>query len=115
MVVATWMSIQWGTMSQALAAFATLVVGFVAAVWNPRRDRRRIQAAQEAADLDETRRLLYMVLLAADSTSNASASLKISVELAGTLYNALAHHSELLTSAEAYDLSYNASRRGQHV
>lgn len=47
-------------------------------------------------DLDETRRLLYMVLLGGLSSERW-------YNLAGTLTNALAHHSKLATAAEVME------------
>jgi hypothetical protein len=57
---------------------------------------RRAQAAQAAADrrrdLDETRRLAYMVLVARDTRG---------IELAATVVNALAHHQSVTDSETA--------------
>lgn len=52
-------------------------------------DRRKSEFDSERHDLDETRRLLYMVLLGGCFTERW-------YNLAGTLTNALAHHSKMV-------------------
>jgi hypothetical protein len=58
---------------------------------------RQTERERSREDLDETRRLLYMLLAAKQGV--------VSVDLAGTLANALAHHSKLVTIDEATKLS----------
>lgn len=55
---------------------------------------KRQAMEQKIQDLDETRRLLYMVLVDALDSDRWYTT-------AGTLINALAHHSQLVTAAEA--------------
>ncbi len=57
----------------------------------------RDDRAKVERDLDETRRLLYAALAATDGQHAASP------ELAGTVVNALAHHSKLMSQVEARD------------
>ena len=55
-------------------------------------NRKTAQAASDARDLDETRRVAYMALASVDYHDR---------ELAGTLVNALVHHQRAATVDEA--------------
>ena len=92
-----WSEVEFGSLGEWVAgigALAAVVTAFVVQYI----DRRHVQHDAKVTDLDETIRLLLMSRRAAET------GVPLGPTLEGTLMNALAKHSQIMTVAEANDL-----------
>lgn len=93
----TWSDAQFGSVADWLAAVGT-IGAVIVALWLIRRDNNAAReretkrvADERRRDLDEVRRLIYM-LVAHQKQGEAHSN----PEIAGTIFNALIHHSDVL-------------------